>query len=84
MKILLIFVVVVGLLFGSSDIDKAKALRLKKQIEIEMQKEKRYSQEQTFYFADEYDFKGSEVNLESVKSLKRIEMDDLDMDSVYD
>jgi len=84
MKILLTFVVVIGLLFGSSDIDKAKALRLKKQIEIEMQKEKRYSQEQTFYFADEYDFKGSEVNLESVKSLKRIEMDDLDMDSVYD
>ncbi len=58
--------------------------RTAKQIEIEMEKEKKYAKEQTFYNEANYDFKGSEVNPETVKRLNEIEVDELDMDSVYD
>ncbi len=61
-----------------------KSIRAKKQIKIEMEREKRYAKEQTFYQNDNYDFKGSEVNKESLDTLPEIEVDDLDMDSVYD
>jgi len=84
MKILLSIVTISILLFGANDNDTKKELRLKKQIKIEMEKEKKYSIEQTFYSTENYDFKGSEVNLESVKALNGIEVDELDMDSVYD
>jgi len=57
---------------------------LKKQIQIQMEKEKKYFKEQTFYQSKDYDFSGAEVNQESLKSIKVQEMDELDMDSVYD
>ncbi len=56
----------------------------KKQIQKQLQKEKKYAQEQKFYNADEYDFSGAEVNPESLKHIKPIEVDDMDMDDVYD
>ncbi len=58
--------------------------RVKKQIEAEIQKEKRYAKEQTFYKGANYNLKGSEVNPDSLSSVPILELDDLDMDSVYD
>jgi hypothetical protein len=57
---------------------------LEKQMAKQMAKEKVYAKEQKFYNQDNYDFKGSEVNEESLKYIKAIEVEDLDMDSVYD
>ena len=87
MKIVLIIVMIVDLLlYASSDesSEKEKKERLEKQIKIEMQKEKKYSEERIFYNKDNYDFKGAEVNVDSLDSLPDIEVDDFDMDSVYD
>lgn len=56
-----------------------------KQIEIEMEREKKFAREQKFYSEKDYDFQGSEVNMESVKKLKEPEnLDYFDMNSVYD
>jgi len=56
----------------------------KQNLEEAMKKEQKYAKEQKFYMMENYDFSGAEVNPESVKKLKEIEVDDLDMDSVYD
>lgn len=61
-----------------------KKILIEKQIKIEIEKEKKYSREQAFYTYDYYDFKGAEVNVDSLDSIPELEMDDLDMDSVYD
>ena len=56
-----------------------------KQIDKVMKQEEKYAKEQKFYQYDEYDFKASEVNQESVKKLKVMEPEyDFDMNSVYD
>jgi len=50
-----------------------------------MEKEKKYAKEQVFYQTHNYDFKGAEVNQDSIESIPNIEVqDDFDMDSVYD
>ncbi len=82
-KIILLSLLFTSAVFASSAVDNKK-LRLQKQVEMQKAKEAKYAKEQKFYFQDNYDFKGAQVNPESVKSLKEIEVDDLDMDSVYD
>jgi 1-aminocyclopropane-1-carboxylate deaminase/D-cysteine desulfhydrase-like pyridoxal-dependent ACC family enzyme len=58
---------------------------LEEHIKIQQEKEKKYAKEQTFYNEENYDFRGAEVNPESVKSLKELQPQyDLDMDDVYD
>jgi uncharacterized protein YxeA len=83
-KILLVLIVSSSIVFASTIAKKDKQSRLDKQIKIEMEKEKKYANEQTFYQGNNYDLKGAEVNLESLPSLNHIEVDELDMDSVYD
>jgi len=58
----------------------------KKHIKKQMEKEKKYSDEQRFYGADEYDFKGAEVDEKSLESIPDLPSynDDFDMDNVYD
>ncbi len=68
----------------NNNTEKAKQDRIAKQLKIEMETEKKYAREQTFYNYDNYNFRGSEVNPESVKHLPVLEMDELDMDNVYD
>jgi len=86
-KILIFVLMVNSLLMASNDQsnhDERKS-RVEKQIEIEMEKEKKYSIEQTFYTEENYDFKGAEVNPDSLLSIPTLEpQDDFDMDSVYD
>ncbi len=56
-----------------------------KNIQAQLEKEKKYAKEQRFYSEKEYDFSSAEVNPESVKNLKEIEpLYDFDMDDVYD
>ena len=84
-KLLVLILVVNSLLFSAdSKSDHEKKLRIEKQIKKEMEKEKKYAKEQTFYKGENYDFKGAEVNMDSLKNLPDIELDDLDMNSVYD
>ncbi len=56
-----------------------------KNVQEQMEKEKKYAEEQKFYFADEYDFKGAEVDEKSLDSIPEQPdyNDDFNMDSVY-
>jgi len=87
MKKFIIFAIILNtMLFASNnnETDAQKKAREQKHLKEQMEKEKKYSKEQKFYRQDNYDFKGAEVNPESVKSTPELEVDDLDMDSVYD
>ena len=88
MKYFLIFVIIFNsLLMAESNAksDKERKSRIEKQIKKEMETEKKYAKEQTFYSAENYDFKGAEVNEDSLDSVPNLEPQyDFDMDSVYD
>ncbi len=86
MKKILTFVIIFNsLLFASNtDSESERKSRVEKQIKKEMEREKKYSKEQTFYQGKNYDFKGAEVNEDSLDSLPDIEEDDFNIDSVYD
>lgn len=87
MKKILTFVIIFNsLLLASNDAnsESERKKRIEKQVQIEMEKEKKYSKEQTFYSTENYDFKGSEVNPDSLDSVPEIEVDDFNIDSVYD
>ena len=82
-KIFTLIIVLSSILVAANTNSKDEDIA-KQHLKIAMEKEKKYAIEQTFYQADSYDLKGSEVNKESVKKVKELEVDDLDMDSVYD
>lgn len=86
MKILTFVMLSTALLYAanSENNSSAKKIRMEKQIKKEMEKEKKYAKEQTFYSGKKYDLKGAEVNKDSLPTLPDIVDDDFDMDSVYD
>ncbi len=86
MKFIFTLVLLFSSILFASDLADAKAQkqRVAKQVQIEMEKEKKHAQEQVFHNSATYDFKGSEVNQESLESLPDIVEDDFNMDSVYD
>ncbi|MEA1955925.1 MAG: hypothetical protein U9N02_05475 [Campylobacterota bacterium] len=84
MKLFLMFTLLFSSLSFADEADKKSKELLKEQVKEQMQREEKYAREQTFYQANNYDFKGSEVNQDSVSNLKEIEVDDFNMDSVYD
>ncbi len=88
MKIFLTFMIIFNSLLMASDsakIDKDKKARAEKQLKKEMENEKKYAKEQTFYSEENYDFKGAEVNKDSLDTVPKLEPQyDFDMDSVYD
>jgi len=87
MKIILIFTIILNSLLLASNVNdtKEREKRIEKQIQKEIETEKKYAKEQTFYNQDNYDFKGAEVNRDSLDSVPEIEVQDyFDMDSVYD
>ena len=70
---------------SSKKSNKERKSRIEKQIQKEIQKEKKYAREQTFYSAENYDFKSAQVNPDSLDSVPDLEPQyDFDMDSVYD
>jgi len=80
MRLLTLIVLLGSVLFGTENNET------KKNIQEQIKKEKKYAKEQKFYRADEYDFKGAEVNdkiLESIPDQPQYN-DDFNMDSVYD
>ncbi len=86
MKLIFIFILTISSYLQAADVESAKEkkIRIEKQIQIEMEKEKKYSREQTFYSGKNYNLKGAEINPESLIGLPDIEVEDFDMDSVYD
>lgn len=82
MKKVLVFIFIVSsiLLGAENSLDAQKKARVEKQIKKEIEREKEYAQKQSFYI----DLEGAKVNEESVKDLPKLELDDLDMDSIYD
>ena len=86
-KFLTLVIIFNALLFASNDAksEKERKIRVEKQIKKEMETEKKYAREQTFYSQDTYDFKGAEVNKDSLDSVPKLEPQyEFDMDSVYD
>jgi len=84
MKNILILTIICSTLLIASNAEEQSKKRAAQQLKIEMEKEKKYSKEQAFYQMNNYDFKGAEVNPDSVDSVPEIPVDDFDMDSVYD
>ena len=88
MKYILTFIIIFNSLVmasSSAKSEKEKKIRIEKQIKKEMETEKKYAKEQTFYSEENYDFKGAEVNKDSLDSVPKLEPQyDFDMDSVYD
>jgi len=86
MKYFLILMMIFNsLLIASSKSEKEKKVRAEKQIKKEMENEKKYAKEQIFYSTENYDFKGAEINKDSLDSVPELEPEyDFDMDSVYD
>jgi uncharacterized protein HemX len=94
MKKLLSFLVVgATLLFASGqeqneskDHNKTTTQKNKSALDKAIEKEKKYAQEQRFYFGKEYNLKAEEVDPETVKKVPVIEPEyDFDMDTgVYD
>lgn len=70
-----------SILLATSEQSKdQKERKLDEQIHKQMEKEKKYAKEQTFYHGDEYDLKSYEVDPDSLPDVPSIEPDyDFDM-----
>ncbi len=87
-KIILLTIILNSLLFATSN-GVAKNIA-EKNLQIQMEKEKRFSQEQKFHHGADYDLKAHEINpdavnsntLDSIPELNELD-DDFDMDDVY-
>ncbi len=55
-----------------------------KQLKEQMDREAKYAIEQRFEMGAEYDLKSREVSPETLEHIKAIEVDDMNMDDVYD
>lgn len=84
MRLILALLVMFSSSVFALDTEKERKLRTEKQIKKVIEDEAKYAREQVFYTDDNYDFKGSEVNDDSLKTIKVPPVDDLDMDHVYD
>jgi len=95
MKKTLLTVLALGtLLYGADsnaskqtgDLNKSKEkARMEEQVRKQMEKEKKFAKEQTFYQGDEYDLKGAEVDPNSLSTIPKLEPEyDFDMsEGVY-
>jgi len=75
-----------SLLLASGDTKEEieKKQRHERNLRAQIQEEKKFAEEQTFYQTENYNFKGSEVNQDSLDSIPDIEVDPFDMTNVYD
>ncbi|WP_373031839.1 hypothetical protein [Sulfurovum sp.] len=89
MKPFIIFVILsftTVLLYSSENNRTKDENQTKEAINKAMEKEKEYAREQRFYNADEYDFKGAQVDPKTLEKIPVLEPDyDFDMSTgVYD
>jgi len=62
-----------------------KEKRIQQQIKAQMEKEKKYAKEKTFYQGPEYDLSAYEIDPKSLDNIEVVEPDyDFNMDDVYD
>jgi len=82
-NILILMVLFSSILFASNDgsATSEKQKRIEKQLQKDIEKEKKYATENSTFYID---MNAAEVNPESLDSVPTLEMDELDMDSVYD
>ncbi|SFV61781.1 hypothetical protein MNB_SV-8-1243 [hydrothermal vent metagenome] len=76
-KILLFSVIVVLTVTASGNENNTsiKKQLIQKSLQKAMEKEKKYAKEQKFYNADEYDFKGAEIDPSTLKDIETIKPD---------
>jgi len=74
------------LVYSSENNSTKEDNKTKEAVKKAMEKEKIYAKEKRFYNADEYDFKGAQVDPKSLDNIPVLEPDDdFDMDTgVYD
>ena len=74
------------LLYSSENNSTKDENQTKEAVKRAMEKEKKYAKEQRFYEADEYDFKGVQVDPKTLEKIPLLEPDyDFDMSTgVYD
>jgi len=84
MKIIIFFILLLASHSFASSIDEERAQRTKEAIERSIAKEQLYAKERVFYDSESYDFNHTKVNEDSLKYIIELEIDDLDMDDVYD
>jgi hypothetical protein len=89
MKPFIIFVILsftFVILYSSQHNSTKYNVQTKEAIKKAMEKEKEYAKEQRFYNADEYDFKGAQVDPKTLEKIPVLEPDyDFDMSTgVYD
>ena len=71
----ILITVSIGIASENENNSSIKQQRLQKALKKAMQKEKKYAKEQKFYNADEYDFKGAEIDPASLNDIETIEPD---------
>ena len=85
MKLLIsILIIAQSFLFAQEAKQETKMTNSEANIKAQMLREQKYAKEQKFYMGDEYDLSGAEVDPKAVKHTPELEVDDLDMDDVYD
>jgi len=88
MKKILIFIIIGGnmLLADSNDTNRSQnKIKINKEIEKQIEKEKKYAKEKTFYQGKDYDLKSYEIDPDSLPDVPSLEPDyDFDMsEGVY-
>lgn len=86
MKYLYIVIFILSPILFASDLDNKNLSATEKNIKKQLEKEKKFAQEQRFYSGTEHSLKGYEVNEESVNNLPDVpdHNADFDMNNVYD
>jgi len=70
---------------STSELNSSRVDKIAKQLKIQMEREKKFAREQTFYQGKDHDLSYAEVDPDSIDSVPIIEPDyDFDMDDVYD
>ncbi len=82
----MIFILMLALMFNTSLLassDKKETIA-DKEVQKQIEREKKYAKEQTFYQGKKYDLKSFEVNSDSLDSMPEMEVDYSDGDDVLD
>ncbi len=69
----------------TSELNSSKVNKIEEQLKKQIEREKKFAKEQTFYQGDDYDLDYAKVNQETIDSVPLLEPDyDFNMDDVYD
>jgi hypothetical protein len=80
-NIFILILIINSFLFA---VDSKQETKTEKEVRKQMEKEKKYAKEQTFYQGKEYDLKSFEVNADAVKVEPEMDIDYSDGDDVLE